>query len=458
VLLFIGQNYLVPVFQNVNKLSPEDSQKQYNQAFMMFFGTGTLIAIVLFLTSDFIINIYMQDAALESKELAKNIFQIFLLTIPFSAAVSMLSALLQTVFEFKFPSISVLFLNVSVIIILFLFSKTLGIYVIPIGYLIGSILQFLYLLFKSSKYFKLNLKNSIPNYTFLKSLFGSSLLTIVLIESIGQLYFLLDRYFYISVTSGGIASLNYAYVIFMLPISIFSISLATVIFPKITKAINNSSREELERIYNESISVNIFIFMPITFIFFYFGEPIIKLAFERGKFLAESSAMTYGALKYYSLSLVFYSVYSVLNKIFYSINLAKVLLMITCFGIIIKLVFNFILVREFEHYGLAFSTSISYIFFFLISYFFINYKLKIRNRNLFFKELFTHLINAIFCLLIVSFLAEIITENGLFSGIKMILVFITVYLLNLTLLKHKSLLLLKQVLERYNLGRMFKIN
>ena len=58
VLLFIGQNYLVPVFQNVNKLSPEDSQKQYNQAFIMFFGTGTLIAIVLFLTSDFIINIY----------------------------------------------------------------------------------------------------------------------------------------------------------------------------------------------------------------------------------------------------------------------------------------------------------------------------------------------------------------------------------------------------------------
>ena len=456
IILYIGQNFFVPAFQKIDSLATEESQKYYNQSFILFIGGGTVVALILFVFSDIIIGFYMHAATAESRITATQIFKIFLLTIPFSAGISMLSALLQTVFEFKYPAISVLFLNVSIIAMLVIFTNMMGIYVIPVGYVIGTVLQFCYLIFKSREYVKLNLIPHLRQFSQMKSVFGSSILIILLIESIGQLYFILDRYFYGDIGSGGIASLNYAYILYILPISIFSISLATAVFPKITKAINQTSNTELERIYNESISINIFIFMPITFILFYFGDSIIKLAFERGKFLAESTSITYTALKCYSVSIVFYSVYSVLNKIFYSINLSKVLLSITILGMLIKLVLNFILVENFQQYGLASSTSISYLFFFLVSFMVLNRKLKIRQKNLFVKDFFVYLINCGICFLIIFIVKNIIPIKNIILEMTIMVLFAVLYFFNLLLIKHKSITIFENVLQKLNLGRLIK--
>jgi putative peptidoglycan lipid II flippase len=456
IILYIGQNFFVPAFQKINSSGTEESQKYYNQSFILFIGSGVLVSLILYFFSDIIINLYMHAATVENRITTTQIFRIFLLTIPFSAGISMLSALLQTLFEFKYPSISVLFLNISIISMLLFFTDSMGIYVIPIGYLGGTLLQFYYLILKSRKYFKINLIPHLRQFSKMKSVISPSIFVILLIESIGQLYSIFDRYFYGDISSGGIASLNYAYIIFSLPISIFSISLATAVFPKITKAIIDPANTELERIYNESISINIFIFMPITFILFYFGETIIKIAFERGKFLAESSSITYGALKCYSFSIIFYSVYSVLNKIFYSINLSKVLLVITIVGITIKLILNFVLVEEFQQYGLATSTSITYIFFFLVSFLVINNKLKIRQKNLFFKDLFVYLINCCICFLTVHIIKNILPLRNIITELMMMVQFVVIYLLNLLLIKHKSITLFENVLQRLNFGGMIK--
>ena len=456
IILYIGQNFFVPAFQKIESLATEESQKYYNQSFILLIGAGTIVALILFFFSDIIIDLYMHSAAAKSRITATQIFKLFLLTIPFSAGISMLSALLQTVFEFKYPAISVLYLNVSIIVMLFIFTDMMGIYVIPVGYVIGTILQFYYLILKSRKYFKLNLIPHLRQFSQMKSIFGSSILIIILIESLSQLYFIFDRYFYVDISSGGIASLNYAYLIFMLPISIFSISLATAVFPKITKAINEPSNAGFEKIYNESISINIFIFMPITFILFYFGDTIIKIAFERGKFLAESTSITFSALRCYSVSIVFLSVYSVLNKIFYSINFAKVLLAITVAGMTIKLILNFILVKQFQQYGLATSTSISFLFFFLMSFLVINHKLRINQKNLFFKDFFVYLINCLVCFLIIYIFKNIMPFKNIIIEILMIVLFLVLYFSNLLIIKHNSVAILDGVFQRINLGSIIK--
>ena len=456
IILYIGQNFFVPGFQKIKSENPEESKKYFNQSFILFIGSGIIIAILLFFLSDLLINNYMQNSSLQNKEIATVIFRIFLFTIPFSAGISILSALLQSVYEFKYPPISVLYLNISIIIMIFAFSNKIGIYVIPIGYLAGTFLQFLYLHYKSRKYFELNLIQHRRQFQFLKSMLGPALLIILLIESIGQLYSIFDRYFYTQINPGGIASLNYAYIIFVLPISIFSISLATVIFPKITQAIVENEKNNLERIFNDSISVNILIFMPLSFVLFYFGETMIKIAFERGKFIGESTVITFNALKYYSISLVFYSVYAVLNKIFYSLNLAKLLLLITIIGISLKLLLNFLLVEIFQQNGLALSTSISFIFFFASSYLVLNKKLDIIDKIIFIKEYCFYFINCFICFIVINMLMRSFLMITIIKEVMLICIFIVLYSLNLFLVKHKSILLLSQVMKNIGNGGLAK--
>jgi putative peptidoglycan lipid II flippase len=456
IILYIGQNYFIPEYQKKYATDPEEAQKYFKQSFMGFTLAGILLAALLYLTGNIIIDFYMHSASPASRELATQVFNILLLTIPFCSGISILSALLQTVYEFKYPAISVLYLNMSIIIMIFALIDKIGIFVIPIGYLIGTLLQFFYLQFKSRKYYKLNLVIHLRQFYLLKSIIGSSLLIILVIESIGQLYSILDRYFLGYISSGGIASLNYAYIIFLLPISIFSVSLATVVFPKITQAIVRSSKNELQRIYNESISINILIFMPLTFLLFNFGETIIKIAFERGKFFGDSTTITYNVLKCYSISLVFYSIYSVINKMFYSLNLTKLLLVITIIGIILKMIFNFLLVERYQQYGLAISTSISFIFFFSISYLIINRKLEVGNKTLFIKEFCFYFINCCVCLLLIKIISNVLPDSNIIIEILAIAIFVILYLLNLILINHKVIVILNQVFPKLILSSLIR--
>ncbi len=456
IILYIGQNYFVPGFQKLYSSNFEAAQKYYNQSFISFVGVGILISIILFFASNIIIDLYMQLAPSESKATASIIFRIFLLTIPFSAAISIFSALLQAVYEFKYPAISILFLNISIIILLVLFSDQLGVFIIPIGYVVGTILQFFYLLVKSQKKLSLNLFSDNNELNLSKSLISSSLVIIILIESLSQLYSLFDRYFYADISNGGIAALNYALIIWMLPITIFSLSLATAVFPIISKAISDYSQEQVEKIFSENISVNIFIILPFAFILFFYGDTIIIILFERGKFVEESTAITFGVLKIYSLSLVFYSVYAVFNKIFYGINQAKILLYITLIGILLKLAFNFVFVNLHQN-GLALSTSISFFFFFIASYLILNVKLNIKDRYLFIKDFIFHILNCLLCLMLVTIITNTFLIESIVAQILTILLFISLYFSNTMLVKHNAIIISSRVFERMKLSKVFKL-
>jgi len=455
IILYIGQNYFIPEYQKKYASDTEEAQRYFKQSFIGFTLAGILLAALLYLTGNIIINFYMHSASLDDRLSAATVFNIFLITIPFSASISILSALLQSVYEFKYPAFAILFLNVSIILMLILFSDRFGVYIIPVGYLIGTVLQFGYLLYNSGKFVRINLLNDKFELKQLKSVLSSSIIIIILIESISQLYTIFDRYFYGEISSGGIASLNYAFIIWFLPISIFSISLATAIFPIITKAINDESYDEIERIYNENISINTFLFIPFAFILFFYGDIVIKIFFERGKFISESTEITFGVLKFYSLSLVFYSVYAVFNKIFYSINQAKILMFITIAGVSIKLVFNFILV-DLHQDGLALSTSISFIFFFFASYVILNKKLKIKDRLLFLKEFIFHLVNCSICIILVKIVTDSFLKNGIFGEVVTIILFLVAYSLTVFKINHNAVNITTRVFKRLNFFNVLK--
>jgi putative peptidoglycan lipid II flippase len=446
IILYIGQNYFVPGFQKLNSTDNDAASKFYRNSFLIFVGFGVVVSILLFITSDLIIKLYIGKASTDSIELATNIFRIFILTIPFSTAISIFSALQQAVYEFKYPAISILFLNISLIVLLLLFSSKIGVYIIPIGYVTGTLIQFLFLLIKSQKLVKLKVFTSIHRYKISESFTGLTLIMIIIIEILSQLYSFFDRYFYSEITTGGIAALNYAYIIWLLPITIISLSLATAIFPIITKSLNENSIDQVERIYNENISVNTFIFVPIAFIFFFNGDTLIKIFFERGKFIESSTDMTFNALKYYSISLAFFSVYVVFNKLFYSLNKVKLLLWITVIGIVIKFVFNFLLI-QYEQNGLALSTSISYIFYFFVSYIMLNITLKISNKAIFIQEFLVHLLNASIAFSSAIIISGVTGSNSLIFNVIFIILFITIYVLNAHLLNYMGINIFFRVIK-----------
>ncbi|MBS4033797.1 MAG: polysaccharide biosynthesis C-terminal domain-containing protein [Ignavibacterium sp.] len=455
IIYYLAQNYLIPAYNNILKSNPEKSDSFIHLNLYLFTAAGILISVLLYFLSNIIVDFYLFQAEIYTKHTASNIFRIFLITIPLQSAISVLSAYMHIKFEFRFPAYSQLILNASFLVFLLILIGDLGIYVIPVGYAISSVFQLGFLvlntkiIYQSKELFSLlrNLRYYLPK----------ALILIILIETIGQLYLLIDRYFYSLVPTGGIAALNYAQITFHLPLSILSVALATVLFPRFSNFISKNSFDELRKSLEESIRINIVLFIPITFILIFFGDLVLKILFERGKFSATDTIITSNVLFYFSISLIFYSIYSVFNKMLYSLGLIKHLLLITIVGILLKVLLNYIFVGDYLQDGLALSSSISYMFFFLASYLLVEKKLSMNKSMNFLYEIIFCSFSAIVAIYIADFIISFMPGDIIFSVLKLLL-FIFIFSTNLYLVDHSSIKTFLKVLSIAAEGKKYEFD
>lgn len=436
IILYIAQNYFIPNYHK-NK-----SKDYVISNFLMFFIVLLIASVLLSLSAYPVIKLYIPNLSDDKLMIASNIFRIFILTLPFNGGIAVLSAYLQAEFKFAHPAYSQLILNGSVIILVIFFYNKFNIWSIPIAYLGGTIFQFLYLLHYSRLDFKFRSIKLINKYNSIIP--SKALIIIILTESISQLYLICDRYFYASVDIGGIAALNYAMTIYILPISIISYAISTVIFPKISSYFSENRIQDIQKALYIYLATSIYIFIPISFILYLWGDVLIHIFFQRGKFNSLDTLMTFSILKIYCISLLFYSCYSIINKVIYSLGLIKQLLFLTITGIIIKIILNVILVNIFKQNGLAFSTTITYIYFFLGGYFLVKYRIKTNGANYFLKEFFINTLNGFICYLIVDIFHP--SYKSIEDSIVSIVIFTILFFLNSIMMKQKQFLNIKNAI------------
>lgn len=384
ILIYIAQNYFIPAYNRESK-NRRESLSKFISGTLFFFSAGAIaLTLVLYLFSQQIISFYLTNNSGNNFETALAFFRLFLFTIPASSAIAILSAYLQAKYEFTWPAVSQLFLNILTIVVVVFYSSRLGVYSIVYGFLAGIIAQLIFLLIKSKV--RLNLKfNNLKQFP--RNIY-SSLGLIIFIESISQLYLLADRYFSGYIITGGIAALNYASNVYLLPISIISVALSTALFPKLSNLSADLSFTEIELIIKKFVRINLLLFVPITFALWFWGDLFISILFQRGNFSKEDTEITFSALRLLAVSLVFYSSYSVFNKLLYALNMLKQLLIITLIGMGLKIILNFLFVKIMGYEGLALSTTVSYIFFFVSSFAVVASKIKMRNKIYFASKLF----------------------------------------------------------------------
>lgn len=448
ILLYVAQNLFIPAYNKLKISNNNSAEDFFYQQLRYFFLFSLILAFFLYILALPVLKIYQPGISGEFLDIATLIFQISIVSIPINAVVSIIMSYNQAHYDFKNPAISQLFLNIVIIIMIILFKNVIDIYVIPIGYIIGSIFQLIYLTVKSGISLK-KLFSTRKKYLLVKGIGAGSFIIVVLIESIGQFYMLVDRFFYTFVDPGGIASISYAQNLFFLPLQIFSIALSTAIFPKITELFANGKFSESRITISKSIDLMITIFVPISVIILLFGDSLIQIVYQRGSFNSNDTKLTFSVLQYFTLSLVFYAVYSLINKVLYTANLLRQLLIITVIGISLKLLLNILLVKTFKQDGLALSTSLTFIFFFTAGYIvLISKKIFLFEKKIVLKFLFA-ILNCLFSYLITDSLFILFQESTIFLELLKISSFTVIYISGSYFYDKESIELVKDIFARF---------
>lgn len=273
--------------------------------------------------------------------------RLFLILASFLVANGVFSALLQMKGNITNPGRLIVFLNVSSIVFLILFTKYFGIVSLPLGFLFGGILFFAYQLYLIQKIQPVEPDNTDTNKfnmlgwgAIVLMVFGNSLL-----PSVSGL---IERYFAYSFVVGTFSHYQYAAKIMLLPLTIFSFAISTSLLPIQTKSITEGNEKEFLNATNNGILFSVVTSSFFVLLFSVLSGPIIQLIYQRGHFTLHDSMETSFALKVMSLGLIPFLLNSVIANIFYSLRAIKNIILLNLIFILIQAIILFILSKTFS--------------------------------------------------------------------------------------------------------------
>lgn len=122
------------------------------------------------------------------------------------------------------------------------------------------------------------------------------------------------------VSESAYAAINYAFRIYMLPQGMFSVAVATVLFPALSRLATRGDVAGLRGVLGTGIRQIALLLIPATVATLVLAEPMTRLVYERGEFGAESTALVSEALFWFAFSLPFSGVNLLLTRTFFSLQ------------------------------------------------------------------------------------------------------------------------------------------
>jgi len=117
---------------------------------------------------------------------------------------------------------------------------------------------------------------------------------------------------------GSTSGLSYALVFFQLPFGIFSISIITVLFPRMSRQAARGDAEGLVASVSYGLRFIMILLVPATVVFLLLGRQIIGVSLERQRFTPEATVLTARLLQAYALGLFSLGGFTFLQRFFYA--------------------------------------------------------------------------------------------------------------------------------------------
>ena len=361
IFVAIGQSIgttFIPLYHDINaNLGEEKSIKFTNNIFNIVTIVCIVFGILGIVFAEPLVKLFAMGFQGETQKIAVGFTRIMVMGVLFIGLSNLMTSFLQVKNNFTIPGLASIPRNV-VIIISMILSVKYGPSVLAWGTLAGFAIEFLYQVpfaykkgYRYKKY--LNLKDE-----HLKKMIW--LLGPVFIGvAVNQVNAMVDRTLASTLVEGSISALNYANKLNNFVMGVFITSIASVIYPMLSKLSADSDKEKFTESVVTSVNSIVLLVLPISVGAIVLANPIVKILFQRGAFDSSATEMTAIALVFYSIGLVAFGLRDVLGKVFYSLQDTKTPMINGAIAMVLNIILNIILVKIMGHAGLAFATSIS---------------------------------------------------------------------------------------------------
>ena len=116
------------------------------------------------------------------------------------------------------------------------------------------------------------------------------------------------------------AAIDKAFRIYQLPQGLFSIAVATILFPMMSRYAARGARDDLRRTMGTGVRQIAMLLIPSAVLMAVLAVPVTRLVYQRGAFGAEATDLTSTAMVWWSISLPFQGVSLLFSRTFFSLQ------------------------------------------------------------------------------------------------------------------------------------------
>jgi putative peptidoglycan lipid II flippase len=118
----------------------------------------------------------------------------------------------------------------------------------------------------------------------------------------------------------GPSAIDAAFRIYMLPQGIFSVAVATVLFPALSRFASRNDLPGFRSTVSLGIRQIVFLLVPASIVAAVLAEPLTRLIYQRGAFTADQTPVVAASLAAFALGLTFNGTMLMLNRAFFSLQ------------------------------------------------------------------------------------------------------------------------------------------
>ena len=161
--------------------------------------------------------------------------------------------------------------------------------------------------------------------------------------------------------AGRVTALTQAFQLMLLPHGIFALSLATVMFPQLSRLYAANNLAEFGSTMRSTLRNVLWTVTPAAVGLAVLSVPLVRLLFQRGEFSDESTNLVASALMFYATALPAFAVCEVLIRTFYAMQDTKtpVIAGLITIALNIGLAWGFVNLLEMNHAALAAAFSLT---------------------------------------------------------------------------------------------------
>ena len=316
----------VPVFSEL--LEKGDRKRAWRVAsslfWLMLLGLGALTAILI-IFAPLVIAPFGDPGG--DKQLAITLSRILFPIIVLLGVSGVIVGILNSYDHFTVPALSPVFWNIAIIVGLVLGvpradSIDTKLYVYAVSILIGTVIQVLLPLpwlrgLDGRLQIVLDWRDPAIRQVFI--------LMIPVTIGLGLINFnlVIDSIFASRLIDPELApsAIDKAFRIYMLPQGMFSVAVATVLFPSLSRLAARGDTDGFRHMVGVGLRQIAFFLVPASIVCAVLAEPIIRLIYQRGEFTSQQTPVVAGALAAFAAGLTFNGTMLLLNRAFFSLQL-----------------------------------------------------------------------------------------------------------------------------------------